>query len=173
MGGASSAAPTSMAGDRATMPASMAAMPADMTPTTRAAYVPMAAASDLFEIQSSQLALTQAQKPAVRQFARMMIDHHTRTTAQLTAAATRAGVPPQPALMPMQTEMLNQLQTAGQTDFDRVYIQQQTQAHEMALALHKNYARKGDTAALRRVASTAVPIVQRHLTRARQLSRSL
>src|SRR3712207_8417473 len=52
----------------------------EMTPTERGAYVRMAAASDLFEIQSSQLALQNAQRPEVRQFAQMLITHHTQTT---------------------------------------------------------------------------------------------
>ena len=79
-------ADTAAAGDMAT----------DMTPEQRDAYVRMAAASDLFEIQSSQLALTRAQSPAVREFAQMLVQHHTATTEQLTAAATAAGSPPSP-----------------------------------------------------------------------------
>ena len=143
----------------------------DMTPSTRQGYVPMAAASDLYEIQSSQLAVSRAQAPAVREFAQMMIDHHTQTTAQLTAAANAAGVPPQPMLMPMQEQMLSELQAAPAGEFERTYIRQQVRAHEMALALHSNYARRGDAAPLRTVAAAATPIVQRHLDRARQLSR--
>jgi putative membrane protein len=141
----------------------------DMTPEQRDAYVQMAAASDLFEIQSSQLATTRAQNPEVRAFAQMLIEHHTATTRQLTAAAAAAGSPPNPTLMPMQAEMIAQLQGANGAEFDRLYLRQQVPAHEMALALHQNYARNGDTASLRTVAAAAVPIVRQHLERARAL----
>ena len=141
----------------------------DMTPDQRGAYVQMAAASDLFEIQSSQLALSRTQNPEVRSFAQMLIDHHTATTEQLTAAATAAGTPPSPALMPMQAEMIEQLQGANGAEFDRVYLRQQVPAHEMALALHSNYATNGDTPSLRTVAAASVPIVRQHLERARAL----
>jgi putative membrane protein len=141
----------------------------DMTPEERDAYVQMAAASDLFEIQSSQLALTKGQNPEVRSFAQMLIDHHTATTQQLTAAATAAGTTPNPMLMPMQAEMISQLQGANGAEFDRLYLRQQVPAHEMALALHQNYARDGDTPGLRTVASAAVPIIRQHLDRARTL----
>ena len=143
--------------------------PADMTPSTRDAYVQMAAASDLFEIQSSQLAVSRAQNPEVRAFAQMLIEHHTMTTQQLTAAATAAGTPPNPMLMPMQAEMISQLQGANGAEFDRLYLRQQVPAHEMALALHSNYAGNGDTPTLRTVAAAAVPIVRQHLERARAL----
>jgi putative membrane protein len=151
------------------MAAGTAAAAGDMTPTQRAAYVEMAAASDLYEIQSSQLATSRAQNSAVRQFAQMLIEHHTMTTQQLTAAATAAGTPPSPSLMPMQAEMISQLQGENGAGFDQLYLRQQVQAHEMALALHQNYARNGDTPTLRTVAQAAVPIVRQHLDRARSL----
>jgi putative membrane protein len=64
---------------------------------------------------------------------------------------------------------MQELQQAPADGFDRVYMRQQVAAHEMALALHRNYAARGDTAALRTVAGAAVPVVQQHLTRAQQL----
>ncbi|WP_240782087.1 DUF4142 domain-containing protein [Qipengyuania sediminis] len=146
------------------------AMSGDMTPEDRAGYVAMAGASDLFEIESSRLAATRAQSADVRAFAQMLITHHTQTTAATMAAARASGMsPPAPVLMPMQREMMEQLQSAPAGSFDEVYMRQQVSAHEMALALHRNYAARGDTAALRATAATAVPIVQEHLDRARQL----
>jgi len=108
----------------------------------------------------------------VREFAQMLITHHTQTTAALTAAARASGMtPPPPALTPMHQEMIEQLQTASGAGFDQLYMGQQVPAHEMALALHQNYAARGDTPALRTAAAAAVPIVQQHLTRARELNR--
>lgn len=144
---------------------------AEMTPTARDAYVGMAAAGDMYEIQSSQLARTRARGQAVKDFAQMMIDHHRQTTAQLNAAARAAGVvPPMPALLPMQARMMNDLEAAPEADFDRLYLAQQVEAHEAALALHAHYARSGDAPALKAAAAAAVAIVQQHLDRARQLS---
>jgi putative membrane protein len=146
-----------------------AAAAGDMTPEQRAAYVEMAAASDLYEIQSGQLAASRAQNADVRAFGQMLVEHHTATTQQLTAAATAAGTPPSPSLMPMQAEMIAQLQGANGAAFDRLFIRQQVQAHEMALALHSNYASNGDTPTLRTVAAAAAPVVRQHLERARAL----
>lgn len=135
----------------------------DMTPTTAMNYVSMAGASDLYEIESSRMAMTQAQMPAVRNFAQMMVDHHTKTTQTLMAAAREAGMsPPPPMLMPMQRQMVDELRGTSGAAFDRLYLDQQRRAHDMALALHRNYAERGDNAALRRAAAAAVPIVQQH-----------
>jgi putative membrane protein len=153
----------------ADMQADAAVAAGDMTPNQRGAYVEMAAASDLFEIQSGRMAAERGQSAAVRQYGSMLVDHHQRTTAQLSAAATASGVMPTPDLMPMQARMMTELQGASGAEFDRLFIRQQVQAHQMALALHTNYARNGDTPALQAVAAAAAPIVQQHLDRARQL----
>jgi putative membrane protein len=155
------------ASTQADMQADAAMAAGDMTPTQRGAYVEMAAASDLFEIQSGRLAAQQGRSAAVRSFGQMLVDHHSQTTAQLTAAATASGVMPTPDLMPMQARMITELRAASGSSFDQVFIRQQVMAHEMALALHSNYASSGDTPALRAVASAATPIVRQHLEQAR------
>ena len=152
--------------------ASAAAMPADMTPNDAGAYVQIAASSDMYEIQSSQLALSRAQNGAIRSFAEMMVRDHTNTTQQLTAAATAAGVGPPPAsMLPMHAQMVARLEGRTGADFDREYARQQLLAHEQALALHTNYAARGVQPALRSVAGAAVPVVSGHLNMVRQWPR--
>lgn len=159
------------AGSAASDTQTAASMPSDMTPTEAMPFVTMAGASDLYEIQSSQLAMTKSQDSGVREFALMMVAHHSKTTQDVTAAAQTAGItPPPPQLMPMQADMIAQLQPLSGAEFDRMYKTQQVRAHEMALALHSNYAKSGDTPALRTAAQGAVPIIQQHLTRIRQMS---
>jgi putative membrane protein len=148
-----------------------AALTGEATPTTRVAYVAMAAAGDLYEIQSSQIARTRAASRTVRDFAQMVAIDHTETSRQLMIGGRFAGMTPvTAALLPMQQQMLDQLRAAPAGGFDRVYLDQQVQAHQMALALHSNYARHGDSPPLRQVAGAAAPIVQQHLDRVRQLA---
>jgi len=171
-GNAEEAGQTGTTGDTAAMQASPAAdTAAAQTPTDGQGYVTMAGASDLFEIQSSELALEKSQNAEIREFAQMMIDHHTKTTEQVTAAARAAGMTPSaPQLNSMQRDMMTQLQSASGADFDRMYIDQQRQAHQMALALHQTFAEQGDTPQLQEVARTAVPIIEQHMTEAQGLN---
>jgi putative membrane protein len=146
-------------------------MPSDPTPEQRGPYVMMAASSDMYEIQSGQLAQQRSQTAAVRQFGAMLVQHHTQTTQQLMAAAQASGTPMPSGMMPLHAEMLRRLQAASASEFDRMFQMQQVTAHEMALALHTNYGRNGDTPALRQTAMAAAPIVQQHLTLARNYRR--
>ncbi len=128
-------------------------------------YVKAAGMSDLYEINSSQIALEKSRDPAVRKFAQMMIDHPRKTTAATVKAAQAAGLSPMaPALDAGATASINELQTASAADFDRLYIGQQLPAHQAALDLHQSYASGGDKASLKTSARAAVRIVKQHLS---------
>lgn len=126
-------------------------------------FVKMAGASDLYEIQSSQLVLQTTQDADLRRFAEMMVQHHTMTTQTVVQAAQADGMtPPPPMLDAAKSEMIRQLQAANGMARDELYKQQQVMAHREALMLHASYAENGDATALKAAAATAVPIVSRH-----------
>jgi putative membrane protein len=140
-----------------------------MSPLSAPGYMSMAASSDMFEIESSRIALQRSQSPAVRNFAQMMIDHHTRTSSDLMATAQRANLAsPPPGMLPPQRDALERVRGAG-TDFDSVYKREQIMGHQMALDLHRNYAAQGDLPPFRELASRTVPIIEEHLGRAQSL----
>ena len=135
----------------------------DMRGDTKDTYVTMAGASDLYEIQSSQLALERAQSEDVRRFAQMMITDHTGTTQRIMAAARDLNMnPAPPKLMGEQAQMIQKLQTLSGAEFDKEYINQQRMAHKMALDLHSNYAQGGDAPQLQQVAKSIVPAIKQH-----------
>ena len=140
-------------------------------PMPPADYVAQAAAGDMFEIQSSQLALTKAKNPEVKAFAAMMVDHHTKTSADLKTAAAAAGIKPPEALPEDKAGKLKALADASADDFDALYVSEQIAAHAEARSLHKTYGGNGDNAALKAVALKAFPIVEGHLEKAKTLAK--
>jgi len=138
--------------------------------TQAAPYVMAAGKSDLFEINSSQVALQKSQSPAIRQYAQMLVNHHRKTTAATMKAAMRAKLSTTPpALDAGAVASIAELQAAPAADFDRIYIGQQIPAHQAALDLHRSYGANGDQAPLRTTAKAAVPIVQQHLDAAMKM----
>jgi putative membrane protein len=153
--------------DNSSMAASAAGSPAAANvPTSAATYVAEAARSDMYEIQSSQLAQTRASSPQVKSFAKTMITDHTATTQALRGALANASMPamPPPALDARRADMIKQLGTVSGASFDQMYLQQQLMAHQEALTLHQTYATSGDSGALQGVAKEIVPKIQQHLT---------
>lgn len=133
-------------------------------------FVAAAAMSDMFEIESAKMALGRSQNAEVKKYAQMMIDHHTKSSAELKAAA--AGV--EDAVIPTELDerrkgMLDNLRGSSPKDFDDTYLDQQTASHMEALAVMEGYARGGDTPALKAFAEKAQGMVRSHLEEARRL----
>ena len=147
-----------------------AAPTTDETPETALPYVAMAGSSDMFEIQSSRLQIAQGQDQRLRGFANMMIEHHTRTSRDLMAAAKAARLrPPPPRLVEFQAEMLSRLRPLRGAEFDREYRRQQVVSHELALRLHENYSKAGDNPRLRTAAGATTGVVRQHLEMIRNI----
>jgi putative membrane protein len=131
--------------------------------TTAPEYVKKAGASDMYEKQSSQLVM-KSKDAKIRSFAQMMIKDHTKSTADVKAAASKSGVRvPPPALEPKQASDVAALRAASGAERDRLYIEQQRMAHQEALMLHQTYAQSGDKPALQAVAGKITPVVQHHI----------
>lgn len=70
-------------------------------------------------------------------------------------------------------QMLQRLQSASGTEFDRMYTQQQVQAHQKAVDMFTAYSQQGENAQVKQWAAKTLPTLQQHLQRAQQLQRSL
>ena len=137
---------------------------ADATmPTDAAGFANMVAASDMYEIESGKLAADRAASADVKSFAAQLQTDHSKSTADLKAAAQGAGITVTPALDAEKQGMLDALKAAKGDDFDRLFIDQQTTAHQKALQLLQNYASAGDKDALKAFATKATAVVEGHL----------
>ncbi|NNM75914.1 DUF4142 domain-containing protein [Sphingomonas sp. ID1715] len=154
--------------------AAMNAGDATMTQAPQAAtdFAAAAAASDLFEIESSKLAQSQGERAEVKSFAAMLVKDHTKSTADLKAIAAKEDLTlSPPTLAPDMQSKIDALKSAKGAAFDTLYLTQQIPAHETALKLHQGYAQSGDNAVLKDFASKTSTVVSKHLDEARALSK--
>jgi putative membrane protein len=131
---------------------------------TAADYVMKAGAGDLYEKQSSQLVLKTTKDPKIRSFAQMMVTDHSKSTADVKAAAQASGLNPKPpALDAKKSSMIADLMKSSGSARDQIYVTQQKAAHQEALTLHKGYASAGDKPALKATAAKIAPVVEHHI----------
>ena len=149
------------------------AMAGSMSPATSAeGFVTAAAMSDMYEIQAGTIASTKAGTLEIKNFAQQMIQGHTQTSMQLKKIAAANNMTPPMRLDARHQAMIDQLRGAGKQDFDRTYVSQQVAAHQEALSLMQQYAADGEQPALKQFAAKTAPVVQQHLTMARNLKTS-
>ena len=159
----------------ATPSANPASTDLSTTDVTKAAnFVTMAAASDMFEVQSSKIALKRSGDAGVKAFAQMMIAAHTKTTAALKGLiADQSNLSPPTALPSDLQAKLDALGSVSPADFDKTYLDDQVDGHQSALNVMQRYAKDGDQEPLKQFAASTAPTVQQHLDKAKALRDAL
>ena len=137
-----------------------------------AEFVDKAAMAGKAEVQASQLALKQAQSPAVRAFAQRMVTDHGKANARLNEIAARKGMKPQ--VEQIQDPDVEALRGKSGHDFDVAYVAAVgPAAHRKAVALFEGEARDGRDPQLRAFANTTLPTLRHHLSMAQALERKV
>lgn len=141
-----------------------------ITPSTED-FVLQAAQSDLFEVQSSELAAASG-ADKVREFASHMVTAHKKTSDELKSAVSagvKATIPSE--MSSSQKSMLDDLKSRKGDDLADQYIDDQVSAHKDAVSLFERYAEGGDNAELKAWAAKTLPELKRHLEMAQQLDK--
>jgi putative membrane protein len=143
-----------------------------VSPTT-ADFVNEVARSDMFEIQSSELAKQKAQG-ATATFADRMISDHTKTSNELNSlvrnGSVKAALPS--AIDDSHQKKLDKLRSLSGADFAKTYIDDQISAHKDAVNLFERYSKGGDSEALKQWAAKTLPTLKEHLKMAQDLNRN-
>src|SRR6185436_20020668 len=101
-----------------------------------------------------------SQNPEIRDYARRMIDEHEQVDDDLRDTVRHSGYRMRGMANDVDQKhrtMLRQLERASPSDFDWHYVRMQTQAHDEAVRLYRNYANRGSNRALREFAREKLP----------------
>jgi putative membrane protein len=137
-------------------------------------FVVMAASSNMLEIEASRLALQSASSSAVKDFARMMVEHHTMAASEMkTMLATKGAMIPDTALLPrhrMQLEMLSSLQGAA---FDKMYMRVMVDSHEEDVDEFEDETTDARDADIRAFTTRMLPVLQQHYTMSKDIRKQV
>jgi putative membrane protein len=136
------------------------------------AFASIAVSSNMFEIESSQLALERASNRDVRAFAERMIEDHMAAGDKMKAAAQADGIDPPAAMAEQQQAELEELESAEGPAFDQAYLAAQVAAHDEAVSLFDTFSSQGEQGALREFAAETLPTLQEHQSAVHELARS-
>lgn len=143
---------------------------AGATVTEPEEFAMMAASSNMFEIESSELALQKIEGGDVATVAQQMVDDHTAAGEKMKAAASEDRIPLPAAMSEKHQSVMEQLQAADGDAFAAAYIDVQVTAHKEAVTLFSGYSTGGEEGALKSFAAETLPTLQMHETHVKELS---
>lgn len=124
--------------------------------------------SGMEEVALSQIAVTKAANPMVKDFAQTLIDEHNRVNTELNSLVTSKG-----AEIDMKKIAVSRWEKKSAKEFDHDYMEKMVDAHEKAVKLFEKQSTKGEDPQLTAFASKTLPALQAHLGKAREIQKSL
>jgi putative membrane protein len=135
---------------------------APVAPT--ATFVAQAAFGNMFEIESSKLALERSKAAPVKAFAQRMVDDHSAGAVKFKEAVLEAKLAMPPDKLDARHQaVLSDLAGKQGDDFDKAYIEAQYKAHVETVELFKGYAQAGEDTRMRAFAAELLPKLEAHL----------
>jgi putative membrane protein len=139
-------------------------------PAPDIAFVTKAAESGRFEVEVGKLALEKATDPAIKAFARMLVDDHTAANDKLRQIASGHQLPLPAALPEDKKRELEQLGKLSGAEFDRRFVKM------VGIGDHRHdigeFEKAGQTAQspdVKRFAETTLTTLKKHLEAAQRL----
>ncbi len=153
----------------------LAIVPASAQTVSTEDFVNKVAVSDMFEIQSGQLAIEKAKHEDVRDFGEQMVDDHTATSDELKELVKdeELNVTLPDSLDQDHQAKLDQLKGLSGAEFDKSYVPMQVKAHETAVSLFQDYSKSGDNEELKEWAGDTLPALKEHLKEAKVLNKEI
>jgi putative membrane protein len=117
---------------------------------------------NLAEIAAGKLAQSKAGSVEVRDLGALFVTDHTQMDAAVQQLANTLGVTLPQAPNPEQQAMQTELQNASPGTFDSTFIPGQITAHTMTMQLIQTELANGTSNDVKKAASDAAPVVQKH-----------
>jgi putative membrane protein len=134
-------------------------------------FVAEAAAGGLGEVKLATLAMERGQAIEVKQFARKMLEDHSKANTELQSLAEKKNLTVPTALDAKRQLAYDKLAKLGGAAFDREYMKAMTEEHDAAVKLFTDEMQKGQDEELRSFASKALPVLEKHDEMAHQNAR--
>ena len=133
-------------------------------------FVQKAAISDIFEIETGQLAQQKAANNDYKHFGQMIREDHSKASDQIKGMAKELpGLQLPAALDAAHKQKLDKLQSLSGAQFEEQFKKDQVAGHQDAVKLFEGYAEKGDHPALKKFAQDTLPKLKQHLQHAQSL----
>ena len=146
-------------------------------------FVNRMAVAGMAEVELGKLASERAMDADVKAFAQTMVRDHSRADDELARIAKQLDIPVPTQLDPIHRELADRLSKLKGAEFDREYMSAMVKGHEDVAGLLRSYTsasrpigtsgRARGEQALMEWAMKTMPIVERHLERARQIQQKL
>jgi len=126
----------------------------------------------LAEVELGQIAAQKATDPQVKEFAKRMVDDHSKANDKLKQVASTKNLPlpnDLPSDAKREADKLNEL---SGTQFDKEYMKDMLSDHKKDVSLFRSTAKSAKDSDVKQFASETLPTLEQHLQMAQTIGKS-
>jgi predicted outer membrane protein len=131
-------------------------------------FIREAAADNTLEIRLAQVAEQKTTDAGVRQLAKRVLDDHTAMQSRWLSMASRNGMNLRPGMGQRHMKKVKQLEKTPTTEFDKAYLTMLIQNNQDYVEYFGKEGRATHAIQVRNLAANDLPILQQHLSQAKQ-----
>lgn len=135
-------------------------------------FIERAVMRGLTQIEIGKLAMEKSSKDPVKQFARKMVDDHTRLNRHLARIAGKEGYAVPGSLDSKHQARLDKLAKLSGAEFDRAYLKDQTRSQNRDVQAFEWESQSGTDGQLKAFTLKTLPTMQEHLKAVKDLNKS-
>ena len=139
-------------------------------PSSPTAFIKEAGAGGMAEVQLGNLAVERASSEDVKNFAKRMVDDHTKVGDDLQKVAQKKNVTLSKELDAKHKALYDRLAKLSGKEFDRAYMEAMLADHRADVAAFQRETKSSD-ADVRDFATRSLPTLEQHLASAEQIDR--
>ncbi len=129
-----------------------------------------AASGGLMEVQLGKYVQANAASPAVKNFAKMMAEDHTKADSMLTTIATVKGIAVPNIPGEKHQHHINELTKKKGKELDKDYMKLMVDDHEEDIKKFEEAANNAQDTDIRKFAAETLPVLKKHLEEAKKIN---
>lgn len=133
-------------------------------------FMKEAARGGVAEVKMGELGQSNGESQQVKEFAKKLVDDHTKANDELKQLAKKKEVTLPDAMNEQQKAMIQHLSSLKGREFDSAFKQHAVEDHQKDIEKFKTASEKAKDAELKAFASKTLPVLQQHLDLAKQLN---
>ena len=133
-------------------------------------FMRKAALGGIEEVELGQMMSQKAKSDAVKQFAQMMVQDHTKANDQLKALAQQKGVTLPTEMDAKGKELKAKLEKLSGDELDKAYMSSMVKDHTKDVNEFKQQSTSAQDSDLKEFASQTLPTLQQHLQKAKEVA---
>jgi putative membrane protein len=135
-------------------------------------FVKDAAIGGMTEVELGKLAAEKGSSEQVKQFGQKLVDDHTKANDELKQIASTESVDVPNAPDSKHQSRIDKLSKLSGPNFDKAFLKDQVKDHEQDITEFQTEAQGGTDPNVKQFASKTLPVLQEHLTMAKDLSKT-